>query len=95
MVCLLFQHAEQLDDFGCLLVSFLKRFGKDFDFYRDAISIRRGGICRKSDVIDAGVVERKNYEVNYNRRQNDGDPPWERLVVEDYFTGYDIWFFYT
>lgn len=85
------QKAEQLEDFGCLLVSFLKTFGKEFNFYEDAVSIRRGGICHKSDVINAGVVDRKNYEVNFNRRQNDGDPPWERLVVEDYFTGHDFY----
>lgn len=81
------QKHEPIDDLGCLLVSFLELFGKIFDYSNDAISIRSGGVCKKSEIVSKGIVVKCNYEINYNRRSEDGDPPWERLLVEDYFTG--------
>ena len=34
-------------DIGCLLMGFLQRFGTTFDWDRDGVSIRRGGIVPK------------------------------------------------
>lgn len=36
------------ESIGHLLVSFLKRFGEDFDYVKEAVSINQGGFIKKT-----------------------------------------------
>jgi hypothetical protein len=41
---------EQVDHLGSMLLSFLQRFGVDFDRDREAVAVKRGGFVKKSSM---------------------------------------------
>jgi DNA polymerase sigma len=41
---------EQVDHLGSMLLTFLQRFGVDFDRNSDAVAVKRGGFVKKSSL---------------------------------------------
>lgn len=64
-----------------MLLSFLRRFGTDFDYTDQAVSVSRGGVVPKCEVPAAKV------SMATDRLQWDGSAPADRLVTEDPLTG--------
>jgi DNA polymerase sigma len=48
---------EQVEHLGSMLLSFLQRFGVDFDLDRDAVAVKRGGFVKKTSL--GGTFARK------------------------------------